>query len=165
MFFVNPPEGADHSLKCVQSKIQHHFCFKNFWKWAALMLCRKKISSKELKKILQLSHICTTCVCPLFESRIFFLYLQLWSLAAPCAKRMHSTSVESLEKLTIAFCYKKNECIFKLNQSRGGGGQRWLSWEWFALSRRIYAFLMPRTLQKMFDSWNFRMSKRRLKFL
>ena len=29
-FFVNPPEGADHTLKCVESKIRHHFYYKNF---------------------------------------------------------------------------------------------------------------------------------------
>ena len=31
-FFVNPPEGADHSLKCVESKIRRHFYYKNFSK-------------------------------------------------------------------------------------------------------------------------------------
>ena len=24
--FANAPEGADHSMKCVKSKFQHHFC-------------------------------------------------------------------------------------------------------------------------------------------
>ena len=45
-FFVNPPEGADHSLKCVESKIRHHFYFKNFFKLTTFLLDQKKFSSK-----------------------------------------------------------------------------------------------------------------------
>ena len=33
-FFVNSPEGADHSLKCVKLKIRHHCYFANFWKYS-----------------------------------------------------------------------------------------------------------------------------------
>ena len=29
-FFVNQPEGAEHGLKLIESKIRHHFYFKNF---------------------------------------------------------------------------------------------------------------------------------------
>ena len=31
-FFVNPPEGTNHSLKCIKSKIGQHIYFKNFRK-------------------------------------------------------------------------------------------------------------------------------------
>ena len=37
-FFVNPPEGAEHGLKLIQSKIWDHIYFKNFWKIASVML-------------------------------------------------------------------------------------------------------------------------------
>ena len=33
---VNPPEGANHSLKCVELKIQHHIYFKKFSKLTTL---------------------------------------------------------------------------------------------------------------------------------
>ena len=29
-FFINPPEGAEHGLKLIQSKIRHHIYFENF---------------------------------------------------------------------------------------------------------------------------------------
>ena len=45
-FFVNPPEGAEHGLKLIESKIRHHIYFKNFWKIATFMLSQKKISSQ-----------------------------------------------------------------------------------------------------------------------
>ena len=40
-FFVNPPEGTDHSLKCIKLKIKHHFNFKNFSKVTTSMLGKK----------------------------------------------------------------------------------------------------------------------------
>ena len=40
-FFVNPPEGAEHGLKLIESKIRHHIYFKNFWKIATFMLGKK----------------------------------------------------------------------------------------------------------------------------
>ena len=45
-FFVNPPEGAEHGLKLIQSKIQHHIYFKNFWKIATFMLGQKNFQVK-----------------------------------------------------------------------------------------------------------------------
>ena len=45
-FFVNPPEGAEHGLKLIESKIRHHIYFKNFWKIATFMLGQKKFSSQ-----------------------------------------------------------------------------------------------------------------------
>ena len=45
-FIVNPPEGAEHGLKLIESKIRHHIYFKNFWKIATFMLGLKKFSSQ-----------------------------------------------------------------------------------------------------------------------
>ena len=45
-FFVNPPEGAEHGLKHIESKIGHHNYFKNFLKIATLMLDRKRFLSQ-----------------------------------------------------------------------------------------------------------------------
>ena len=45
-FIVNPPEGADHSLKCIELKIGQHFYFKNFLKVPTLLLGQKKFSSQ-----------------------------------------------------------------------------------------------------------------------
>ena len=44
--FVNPPEGAEHGLKHIESKIGHHNYFKNFLKIATLMLDRKRFLSQ-----------------------------------------------------------------------------------------------------------------------
>jgi len=46
VFFVNPPEGAEHSLKCIESKIGQRIYFKNFLKVATLLLGQKKFSSE-----------------------------------------------------------------------------------------------------------------------
>ena len=35
-FFVNPPKGAEHGLKLIESKIRHHIYFKNFLKIVTL---------------------------------------------------------------------------------------------------------------------------------
>ena len=45
-FFVNPLEDAEHGLKLIKSKIQHHIYFKNFWKIATFILGQKKVSSQ-----------------------------------------------------------------------------------------------------------------------
>ena len=45
-FFAKPPEGADHSLKCAESKIRHHFYFKNFSKLTTFMIGQKKFNLK-----------------------------------------------------------------------------------------------------------------------
>ena len=45
-FFVNPPEGAEHGLKLIESKIRHHIYFKNFWKVATFMLGQKNFQVK-----------------------------------------------------------------------------------------------------------------------
>ena len=45
-FFVNPPEGTEHGLKLIESKIWHHIYFKTFWKVATLMLGQREITSQ-----------------------------------------------------------------------------------------------------------------------
>ena len=40
-FFANPAEGADFSLKWVESKIEQHFYFKNFSKYETFILNQK----------------------------------------------------------------------------------------------------------------------------
>ena len=45
-FFVNPPEGAEYSLKCIKSKIGQHIYFKNFLKVATLLLDQKNFQVK-----------------------------------------------------------------------------------------------------------------------
>ena len=40
-FFVKPPEGAEHSLKCIKSKSQQHFYLRNFSRPSTLLLCEK----------------------------------------------------------------------------------------------------------------------------
>ena len=44
--FANPPEGAEHGLKLIVSKIRHHICFKDFWKIATFILGQKKFQVK-----------------------------------------------------------------------------------------------------------------------
>ena len=41
-FFKNPPDGAEHSLKCIESRNRHHFDFKNFLRLSTLLLYEKK---------------------------------------------------------------------------------------------------------------------------
>ena len=41
-FFVKPPVGAGHSLKCIKSKIGQHIYFEKFLKVATLLLSQKK---------------------------------------------------------------------------------------------------------------------------
>ena len=41
-FFVNPPEGAEHGLKCIELKIGQRIYFKNFLKAPTLLLGQKK---------------------------------------------------------------------------------------------------------------------------
>ena len=43
---MNPPQGANHGLNYVKWKIGQHFYFKNFWKLANFMLCRKRFHVK-----------------------------------------------------------------------------------------------------------------------
>ena len=46
VYFVNPPEGSEHSLKYNESEIQQHFYFKNFWNPTTLMLGQKNFQVK-----------------------------------------------------------------------------------------------------------------------
>ena len=45
-FFVNPPEGVEHNLKCIKSKISQQIHFKNISKVATLLLGQKKFQVK-----------------------------------------------------------------------------------------------------------------------
>ena len=45
-FFVNSPDGAEHGLKLIESKIRYHIYLKNFWKIATFMLDQKKFSTQ-----------------------------------------------------------------------------------------------------------------------
>ena len=46
-FLVNPPEGAEHGLKLIKSKIQQLIFFEIFWKVAIFMLDQKKFQSQD----------------------------------------------------------------------------------------------------------------------
>ena len=41
IFLKNPPDGAGHILKCIESKNWHHFDFKTFLRPWTLLLCKK----------------------------------------------------------------------------------------------------------------------------
>ena len=46
-FFKNPPDGAEHSLKCIESRNWRHFHFKHCLRPSTLLLCEKKIFFSE----------------------------------------------------------------------------------------------------------------------
>ena len=43
IFLKNPPDGAGHGLKCIESKNRQHFYSKNFLRPSTLLLCKKII--------------------------------------------------------------------------------------------------------------------------
>ena len=55
-FSKNPPDGAGHGLKCIESKKRQHFYFKNFLRPSTLLLYIKKLFVSEKTQKSELCH-------------------------------------------------------------------------------------------------------------